>query len=77
MNCGKVLIVAAAILLAASGRQTVHAQPAPVPATPPALARPVPAPLAPAQTTPVQAAPAQPAGMPDQAYILGPGTWCK
>jgi polysaccharide export outer membrane protein len=72
MNCGKVLIVAAAILLAVSGRQAVHAQPAPAPATPPALARPVPAPLAPAQTAPVQTVPAQPAGMPDQAYILGP-----
>src|SRR6185312_14471386 len=77
MNCGKVLIVAAAILLAASGRQAVHAQQAPAPAIPPALARPAPAPIAPAQpataqAAPAQAAPTQPAGMPDQAYILGP-----
>jgi polysaccharide export outer membrane protein len=58
MNSGKVLVIAAAMLLTALGRHEAHAQPAPV--TPPAIA---------AQPAP---APAQPAGMPGQAYILGP-----
>ena len=58
MNSGKVLVIAAAMLLAALGRHEANAQPAPV--TPPAIA---------AQPA---LAPAQPAGMPDQAYILGP-----
>lgn len=58
MNSGKVLVIAAAMLLAALGRHEANAQPAPV--TPPAIA-----------TQPAPA-PAQPAGMPDQAYILGP-----
>src|SRR3954462_7910432 len=57
MNSGKVLVIAAAMLLAVLGGHEVSAQPAPAPVTPPALAQPV---------------PAQPAGMPDQAYILGP-----
>jgi len=58
MNSGKVLVIAAAMLLAALGRHEANAQPAPV--TPPAIA---------AQPA---LAPAQPVGMPDQAYILGP-----
>ena len=58
MNSGKVLVIAAAMLLAALGRHEANAQPAPV--APPAIA---------AQPA---LAPAQPAGMPDQAYILGP-----
>jgi polysaccharide export outer membrane protein len=56
MNSGKVLVIAAAMLLAGMGYHEVHAQPAPAPATAPALAQP---------------ALAQPAGMPDQGYILG------
>ena len=60
MNSGKVLVIAAAMLLAVLGGHEVHAQPAPV--TPPALG----------QGVPAQPVPAQPAGMPDQAYILGP-----
>jgi len=56
MNSGKVLVIAAAMLLAGMGYHKVHAQPAPAPATVPALAQP---------------ALAQPAGMPDQGYILG------
>ena len=56
MNSGKVLVIAATMLLAALGRHEAIAQPAPV--TPPAIA--------------AAPAPAQPAGMPDQAYILGP-----
>ncbi len=58
MNSGKVLVIAAAMLLAALGCHEANAQPAPV--APPAIA---------AQPA---LAPAQPAGMPDQAYILGP-----
>jgi polysaccharide export outer membrane protein len=56
MKSGKVLVIAAAMLLAGMGHHEVHAQPAPAPATAPALAQP---------------ALAQPAGMPDQGYILG------
>lgn len=62
MNSGKVLLVAGAMLLGL-GRHEVNAQPAPV--TPPALAQS-------AQPMPAQPTLAQPAGMPDQAYILGP-----
>jgi polysaccharide biosynthesis/export protein len=56
MKSGKVLVIAAAMLLAGMGYHEVHAQPVPAPATAPALAQP---------------ALAQPAGMPDQGYILG------
>ena len=62
MNAGKVLVIAAAMLLAGLRCHEVNAQPAPAPAAPPALVQPA----------PTQPVPAPPASMPDQAYILGP-----